>query len=382
MAEVAQWASSRLQAVGYTVVRQGFPFTRYAVDYAAGHEPVVERDDGARFKTDSAFNLGATTGAEGISCTVRKTLDVQAGDCGFIPFERASPEWKNEPFRDPSTGVREIVTRGGVAAVIQGDVRRDVVFAQSVRSTIPAVVSVVHASEVVGRRVRLRAMGGFTQATGHNVIGFRRGSTSTFVMLLAHADGWYQAAADNGSGVAGVMRAAELLAGEDLGVVIALVDAEEIGLLGSKYLAESLDNGLDLGDGGPPLRIADIRGIVNLDASTARASDVQDTVRGIARTDAPFFMWRAMVFSEPLGPQFLARFASHGVLGLPAPARVWVPAFGYRTDVQWFAERGVPFVWPVAGYPEYHTDGDTLGTVDLSDLEAVTQAGAELARDL
>jgi hypothetical protein len=37
-----------------------------------------------------------------------------------------------------------------------------------------------------------------------------------------------------------------------------------------------------------------------------------------------------------------------------------------------------PVVWPVAGYPAYHTDKDTLAAVDPADLEAVAQATAAL----
>jgi hypothetical protein len=35
-------------------------------------------------------------------------------------------------------------------------------------------------------------------------------------------------------------------------------------------------------------------------------------------------------------------------------------------------------VWPVAGYPEYHTDADTLAAVDAADLEAIAAASADL----
>src|SRR5439155_1719066 len=82
---------------------------------------------------------------------------------------------------------------------------------------------------------------------------------------------------------------------------------------------------------------------------SARASDVQDPIRAGAGTDAPLFSWRAMVFSErwPLGPAAIARFASHGVLGLPVGASPWVAAVGWRTDAQWFAQAGVPVVWRV-----------------------------------
>jgi hypothetical protein len=96
-----------------------------------------------------------------------------------------------------------------------------------------------------------------------------------------------------------------------------------------------------------------------------------------------------MVSSEsPLAAPFLARFAAHQVLGLPAPSYVWKPVAAgvldgrHRSDVAPFEERGIPFVWPVAGYPEYHTDGDTLAAVDPDDLENIALASADLIGDI
>jgi hypothetical protein len=54
----------------------------------------------------------------------------------------------------------------------------------------------------------------------------------------------------------------------------------------------------------------------------------------------------------------------------------------WRTDAQWFHEAGVPVAWPVAGYPEYHTDGDLPSAMDKADLEAVAQAAADLVGKL
>jgi Zn-dependent M28 family amino/carboxypeptidase len=211
-------------------------------------------------------------------------------------------------------------------------------------------------------------------------------------MLLGHGDGWFQAGADNGSGAAAVIRAAEKLARSNpgVGVIAAITDAEEVGLIGADRLAQAIDAGLAVGDGGPAISTKDVKAVVNLDACSARASDVQDTVRGVARRDAPLFSWRAMVSSESpaLTALFLARFASRGVLGLPVPAAVWKPVAAgglgqrHRSDVAPFSERGIPFVWPVAGYPEYHTDGDTLAAVDPKDLERVALAAADLVSDL
>ena len=112
---------------------------------------------------------------------------------------------------------------------------------------------------------------------------------------------------------------------------------------------------------------------------------MQDRVAAAAGRDAPIFSWRAMVFSEEptLASLFVSTFATHGVFGLPLPSRAAVQVEGgWRTDAQWFHQAGVPVVWPVAGYPEYHTDGDTLATVDPVDLEHVALGAADVVRDV
>jgi Zn-dependent M28 family amino/carboxypeptidase len=208
-------------------------------------------------------------------------------------------------------------------------------------------------------------------------------------MLLGHMDGWFQAAADNGGGAAGVLRAAhELISARPAtGVVVVLADGEEYGLLGSKALAAQISSpaGLALPDGAPALHMGDLKAVMNLDASSARASDVQDHVASVAGRDAPVFSWRAMVFSEePVLPAaFLTTFAAHQVMGLPLQSQAAVAVEGgWRTDAQWFHQAGVPVVWPVAGYPEYHTDGDTLAAVDPADLENIAAAAVDLAGQL
>lgn len=389
MVRVAEYEAATLAAAGYQVVRHDADLGTaiWKVNYRRGHTPLLTRlDDGRAFKVDSAFNLGRTTTRDGIRCKVKAIVDVTPGDCGFVPFTTASPEWKNAPNYDPSGAVDEIIAKGGVGAVLQGDVARNAVMALSVRRPLPAVVAVVEESDVVGRVVRLRAMGSFAPSVAHNVVGVRRSPASgRYVLLLAHADGWYQAAADNGAGVAAVLRAAELLAGRDpgVGVAVALVDAEENGLLGSQRLAAALSSpaGLALPDGGPPLRMSDLAAVVNLDASSARASEIQDPVRSAVGTDAPVFSWRTMVYSEhaTLPGLFLGTFSEHGVLGLPVSSQAaGVVNGGWRTDARWFHEAGVPVAWPAVGYPEYHTDVDTLDVVDAADLEAVAAAAADL----
>lgn len=101
-------------------------------------------------------------------------------------------------------------------------------------------------------------------ATGRNLLGVQRGTDTTAIYILcAHYDSRSVAAPatapgadDNASGTAAVLEAARLLSRmpTEKTVVYALWDEEEIGLIGSRYYAETAAR-----DGLP------IRGVVNLD---------------------------------------------------------------------------------------------------------------------
>ncbi|HWW54678.1 MAG TPA: M28 family peptidase [Acidimicrobiales bacterium] len=380
LAAVANYAAQQLTGSGYTVRHFDAAHMRYAPDYSSGHQPLLIRlKDGHRFKVDSAFGMQAVTGPAGVTCTIRQAADVRPGDCGLVPFAQSSPDFRNVTY-GPGSLLAEIKARGGVAAVAEGDASRRLVLALRTTIALPTVVAVATDSELVGQKVRLRVMGGPQPAVLHDIIAVHRPRTgSHYVVLTAHMDGWFQAAADNGGGTAAVLRTAQLLSERqpDIGVAVALFDGEEVGLLGSQALAAQLarPTGLDLGDCGPPLHMADIVADVNLDAPSARANDV-----GGGRL--PVFSWRAMVFSEEgvLASNFLSVFLDHGVAGLPLNGRSATLANGglNRTDAHWFDAAGIPVVWPVAGYAEYHTDGDTLRIIDPADLEAVAAASADL----
>lgn len=381
MVDVAAYERSVLDAAGYATVELNAPAERWWVDYSPGHEPeLLDVASGHTFPAESGFDLGATTGPEGVTCTLRRYDQVQPGDCGFVPFHLASPEWKNL-LADAPGALATIVARGGVGAVVQGDRARQATIALKLRAPIPSVVAAVDEDEVVGRTVRLRAMGEHRPAVTRDVVGVLRPPAAGhgYVVVLAHADGWFEAAADNGSGTAAALRAAQLLAAQrpaGAGVLVALVDGEEVGYHGTRALLDRLRSpeGLVVPDGCRPLHLADLRGVVNLDAVSARASDV-----GLP----PPFSWRVIVHTEDVtGLLGALRFAAGGVLGVPVPASVAEPingGFG-RTDAGFFAAEGLPVVWPVAGYPEYHTSADTLATVDPADLEAVAVNAAAVAR--
>jgi hypothetical protein len=384
MAAAADYAADVLDRAGYEVRRHEAGWTAWDVDYSAGHEPLLERTgDGHRFLVDSSFFVQPTSAA-GITCIVRAPADVTPGDCGLVPFSEVSPEWKN-PFEGALATVEAIKAKGGVGAILQGDVPRQALVARTIRKAIPVVVSPAADADIIGEQVRLRAMGSAVGATLHNVIGVRPPADPTkgYLLLQGHMDGFYEAAVDNGAGAAAVLAAAERLAIEDRerGLIVALYDGEEWGLLGSKQVAEDLASpeGLAIGPCTPDLHMGDIAAVVNLDAPSAIASDGDGLVEQRLGIDVPLFSWRAMVFSEEpaLPGAFLGGMAAAGVLGAPISVEAANPVNGgvTRTDARWFHDAGLAVVWPVAGYPEYHTSADTLAAVDPADVAAVT-AGA------
>jgi len=380
VAAVAAYAAQQLAAAGYVVRRVDVPHPRYAPDYSPGHQPeLIRLGDHHAFKVDSAFYMTKVTGPGGLNCTVRLAADVQPGDCGLVTFAQASPDFRNVMY-GPGSVLAQIKSRGGVAAVVEGDAARGLVLALRTTVALPTIVAVARDTDLVGQRVHLRVMGGLQPATLHNIVAVHRPAKgSKYVILTGHLDGWFQAASDNGAGAAAVLRTAQLLGHSGVGVAVGLFDGEEVGLLGSQAVAKEMATGLDMGDCRPALRLSDITADVNLDAPSARARDV-------AGGNAPVFSWRAMVFSEEgvVASTFISVFMAHGVAGLPINARTATIANGGmdRTDAHWFDAAGIPVAWPVTGYAEYHTDGDTLAVVDPADLEAISQASAELVTDL
>jgi hypothetical protein len=390
MAAAADDAAGALEAAGYAVLRHDTPSSVWDVDYTPGHEPTLVRSaDGHSFVTESAFQLTATTPPEGITCTVRRFDQVGPGECGFVPYALLSPEWTNF-FGDLGGSLRTIHDRGGVGAILQGDMEHQALIALKASQPIPAVVALVEPPEVEGQEVMLRAMGADRPATLHNVIAVRPPADPGlgYVLLQGHLDGWFTAAADNGAGAAAVLATAERLAGDTAGrgLLVALYDGEEWGLRGSKALATELarPEGLRVGPCGPVVRLHDVVGIVNLDAPSAIASDAFGDLNDLLGQPVPLVSYRVLVFSEEptVAALLTATSFANGVLGLPIPVAVADPINGgvERTDVKWFHDAGIPAAWTVVGYPEYHTTADTLAAVDPADLERVTAAAVDLVR--
>ena len=202
-----------------------------------------------------------------------------------------------------------------------------------------------------GMHVRLRVGGRFVPGRRErNVIVDLPGRGHGHVLAGAHFDSVWRGpgAIDNASGVEGLRRLAERLAGRELerGVRLVAFAAEEIKLSGSRYYVDELVLREELDD---------VVGMVNLDC-ISRGSNLNL----LASPDA--LLGRAIEAARGLG--LLDRYAL-----------VTGPATG-GVDSHWFAERGVPAVTILHfPYDEYHLPAEApeLGDEQLLD-DAVSLA--------
>jgi Zn-dependent M28 family amino/carboxypeptidase len=110
-----------------------------------------------------------------------------------------------------------------------------------------------------GGRARLAVEASTADATSRNVVGHVGPDSRETVLLVAHYDGHDvgEGALDNACGVATLVTATRVLAACDdlpVGVTVALVGCEEVGLLGAEHLADRLD-------------LEQIRAVVNVDGA-------------------------------------------------------------------------------------------------------------------
>ena len=205
-----------------------------------------------------------------------------------------------------------------------------------------------------GMRVRLKVGGRFLPGLmERNVIAEIPGRGDQHVVVGAHYDSvWHgPGAIDNASGVEGVRRIGEALAGRELerGVRLVAFAAEEIKLTGSRYYTDEakLRGELDL-----------VAGMVNLDCIA-----FGEKLNVLASPSA--LLDRATEIARTLG--LLDRYEL-----------VTGPATG-GVDSHWFAENNVPAVSVLHfPYDEYHLTTDVPALVDEQKFEDAVALGLAL----
>ncbi len=205
-----------------------------------------------------------------------------------------------------------------------------------------------------GAHVRLRCAGRFEPVTERNVLAALPGEEDETVVVCAHYDSAWRAggAVDNASGVEGVRRIVERLAGHRhrRTLVAAAFGAEELGLSGARFFVHEAKLRGELGR---------IKAVVNLEC-LARGERLE--------------LWAAPEAMQERG----LRLASELGLG-DLPTRPAIPG----SDHFPFASEGIPAAcilrWP---YPEYHLPADNPAIADEALLEPAVELATRLVEEL
>lgn len=178
-----------------------------------------------------------------------------------------------------------------------------------------------------------------------------RAGSATLIVLTAHYDHLgvregelYNGTDDNASGVAAALEIARIVAEAPLAstLVLALFDAEEVGLQGARaFVAE------------PPVPLPEATLVVNLDM--------------VARSDG--VLWAAGAHHAPALRPILERVAADAPttlrLGHDRPNAPEGDDWTSASDHGPFHEAGIPFVYfGVEDHPDYHRPTDDVGLVD------------------
>lgn len=201
-----------------------------------------------------------------------------------------------------------------------------------------------------------------TGGEGVNIVGQVPGTVfpQQAILVTAHFDGMgvrsgrvFNGADDNASGVAALLYLAEQFATDSPAhtILFAALDAEEIGLVGARTLADD-----------PPMPLGAVLAVVNLDMVS----------RGP--------LWAAGTTHYPHLRPILERAASlrfgHDT---GAGADNWTGA----SDHAVFHRRGIPFVYlGVENHPDYHQPTDDADRIDPSVLAVAVDAIVRVVRAL
>jgi Peptidase family M28/PDZ domain/PA domain len=160
---------------------------------------------------------------------------------------------------------------------------------------------------------------------------------------------------DNASGVTGVLEAAEWLAGQTTSrsVLFTTFGAEEMGLIGSKYLAEN-----------PPVDLDAVQAMINLDMVGRLNEERLLQVGGVGTSPG----FRALLDSINTSYGFKLKYANEG--------------YGPSDHASFYA-KDVPVLFISTGaHTDYHTPDDDLEAINLEGAQEVISFAAELAAAL
>jgi aminopeptidase YwaD len=165
----------------------------------------------------------------------------------------------------------------------------------------------------------------------------------------------HNGADDNASGVAGVIEMSEWLKSRSpaRSILFATFDAEEMGIIGSKYLVEN-----------SPVDLEDIQAMINLDMIGRLNEERQLQIGGVGTSPG----FRNLLDSINRNYGFDLTYANEG--------------YGPSDHASFYA-RDVPVLFISTGaHPDYHTPDDDLSRINLEGEQEVISFAGELAEAL
>lgn len=216
-----------------------------------------------------------------------------------------------------------------------------------------AEVGLAPFGDSLGVPFRYVPRGGTEEEDGTNFVGLIPGTEADapYIFLIAHYDHLgirdgeiYHGADDNASGTAALIAIADYLRRNPPRhpVVIAALDAEEVGLQGARWMAEN-----------PPVSLDSVALVVNMDMISR--SEVGE-LYAVGTYHYPFLLPHIEAVAEDAPVTLLT---GHDSPDLP-PGDDWTMA----SDHGPFHERGVPFIYfGVEDHPGYHHPSDTFENI-------------------
>jgi len=231
---------------------------------------------------------------------------------------------------------------------------------------LPGLV-VQDADKLAGKEVELKTLSKIYSGRGYVLAAITPGDFDDYILVSGHLDSWYTGTLDDGSGVAEVLRMAELMKDykpKKTGIVFLAFDGEELGLFGSQVFCQWFGT-------------EKVKAMLDMDMVSIKNNYLHKS------PEKAKIMPK--VFSTTPELRELAKevYAPLHSTKLYLDVGLWYKLEGgLPTDYEWFYAAGVPGVFIYTPDKYYHTQFDNMTWMDAADLEAVAQANVELIKRL
>lgn len=349
----ADYIVKEFEKYGYEVTRQSFPFDAWD-------------DLGTKVQV-----LAPSTNTFDTLALIYSAGGIAEGDLVLVPglgnrddFSKVNVRDKialvqrgTIPFSEKSTNAEE----AGAKGIIIYNNSQDV-FTGTLRDriAIPVIALSGQSGEQLLQllrngtvRVRVESKAAFSKKTGTNILATRRGSSTETIVLGGHYDSVSAGpgAVDNATGIAVILELARITAQQQpsKSIVFAAFDAEELGLVGSRYYVDHLTDA----------EIRDLRAMLNFD-----------------------------MLGGGSGPLLLGGDGNVALLGRSSAKELGIDARNFQlsggagSDHESFARRGVDTVFFLRNYDLLHTPQDTIDQVKQEYLDEAGRVAERLLERL